>query len=295
MTFREPEVEPNSEGGAESYPPEPPISDMEIWLEWQACQLSTLSWWLELRAIPGVKDLRKLICKIHASFSIPEVRMRPFPKQEYTAPPAPKCLDRNSFLLDELSYQDIWQQPALLTITYTRGLQYWVVELIPLESPDFCPLAGGVVELREAVREHVTFTNWDILQGLGAVHPGATNQWPQTSLCNQAMPPLGEESSGLDTSFTEATTQTTSPAATDMDTVSHGNPPFGMESKTQYLLVITTSIEQLSLGPSGDNLERLSTAPSRGNTFQNPWMAAVFSGSTRAVNYQGATVRELED
>ena len=225
VTFREPKVEPNSEGGAESYPPEPPISDVETWLEWQACQLSTPSWWLELRAIPGVKGLWKLIHKIHASFSIPKVRMR----------------------------------------------------------------------LRVAVWEYVTFTSWDILQGLGEVHRGATNQWPQTSLSNQAVPPLGKESSGLDTSFTEATTQTTSLAATHLDTVRCGNQLFGMESETWYLLVVTTSIEQLSLGPSSDNLERSSTAPSRGNTFQNPRMAAVFSGSIWAVDYEGATVRELED
>ena len=67
-------------------------------------------------------------------------------------------------------------------VAYARGLQYWVEKHNPPESPDFCPLAGGVVQLREAVREHVTFTNWDVLQGLGAVNPGAMNQWPQTSL-----------------------------------------------------------------------------------------------------------------
>ena len=206
--------------------------------------------------------------------------MRAFPEQEYTVPPTPKCLDRNAFLPDELSYQDIWQQPVLLMITYARGLQYWAEELILLESPDFHPLAGGVVELREAVWEHVTFTNWDILWGFRAVYPGATNQWPQTSLSNQVVLPPGKESSGLDTSFTEATTQTTSLAATGMDTVRCGNPPFGMESKNWYLLVITTSIEQLSLGLSGNNLEKSSTALSRENTFQNPQMAAVFSGST---------------
>ena len=105
------------------------------------------------------------------------------------------------------------------------------------------------------------------LQGLGAVNPGATNQGPQTSLSSQVVPPLGKESNGLDTGSTETTTQTTSPAATNMDRCV--NPPFGMESENQYLLVITTSIEQLSLGPSGDNLEKSSTAPSRGNTFQN--------------------------
>ena len=45
---------------------------------------------------------------------------------QYTMPPAPKCLSRSAFILDELSYQDIHQQLTLLMITYARGLQYWV-------------------------------------------------------------------------------------------------------------------------------------------------------------------------
>ena len=62
-----------------------------------------------------------------------------------------------------------------------------------------------------------------------------------------------------------------------------------------YLLVITTSVEQLSLGPGSDNPERSTTDSTRGNTFQNPWMAAIFSGSTRAVSYGGNTVKELKE
>ena len=89
VTFREPEVEPNSKGGAEDYPLEPPISDVETWLEWQACQMSTPAWWAELTAILGVKEPWKLAHKIQASFSIPKVRMGAFPEQEYTMPPLP--------------------------------------------------------------------------------------------------------------------------------------------------------------------------------------------------------------
>ena len=36
---------------------EPPVSNVEKWLEWQAEQLGTPAWWPELKAIPGVKDL----------------------------------------------------------------------------------------------------------------------------------------------------------------------------------------------------------------------------------------------
>ena len=86
VTFREPEVELDPEGGEENYLPEPPISDVETWLDWQACQLSTPTWWLELRAILGEKDPLKLTHKIWASFSIPKVRMRAFLGQDYTVP-----------------------------------------------------------------------------------------------------------------------------------------------------------------------------------------------------------------
>ena len=60
VTFREPEVEPNSKGGVEDYSPGPPVSDMETWLEWKACQLSTPTWWSELTAILGWRTCKNL-------------------------------------------------------------------------------------------------------------------------------------------------------------------------------------------------------------------------------------------
>ena len=289
VTFREPELEPNSKGGVEDYLLEPPVSDMKTWLEWQACQLSTPAWWSELTAILGVKDLQKLACKTWASFSIPEVRMRAFLEQEYTVTLTPKCLNRKAFLLDELSYLDVWQQFVLLMVTYAWGLQYWTEKLNLPESPDFHLLVGSIVELREKVWEHVTFTNWDILQGIGAVHLGATSQWPQATVFSQVLLTLVDK---LD--FTEATTHTAPPAVADVDMARCTTPLFGMERENCYLLVITTSIGKLSLGPSGNNPKRSPNDSPRGNTFWNPQMAAVFSGSTRAVGHRGATVKELK-
>ena len=79
---------------------------------------------------------------------IPGVGNRVFLGQDYTAPPAPKCLIQNVFLPDELSYQDVQQWPFLLTVAYAQGLQYWVEKLNLSENPDFCPLARSVIELR---------------------------------------------------------------------------------------------------------------------------------------------------
>ena len=212
--------------------------------------------------------------------------MRASLEQEYTAPPAPRCLNRNAFLRDEMSYQDIWQQLILLMVAYARGLQYWAEKLNSLESPDLCPLPGSVVELRETVWEHVTFTNWDVLWVLGAVHLGATSLWPQTTLFSQvlSLPLEGQD-------FMEAATHTPSPVA-DEDVARCTTPLSGMEKENWYLLVITASVKQLSLGPGSDNPKGSTTDSPSGSTFQNPHMAAVFSGLTRAVSYGGATVKE---
>ena len=297
MTFWEPEVKPDPKGEDEDYPPEPSILDVKTWLDWQACQLSTPCWWWELKAIPSMKDLQKLAHKIWASFLIPKVRSRAFPGQDFTAPPAPKCLNRNAFLPNDLLYQDVWQQPFLLTVAYARGLQYWVEKLNLPEGSNFCLLAGSVIELREMVKEHVVFTNWDHLRDLGRVDPRAMNQWPQTSSSCGIMPPLGDEPREPDTSFTEATTQTISLAMTNTKPIRHTIPPVGAEGENQYLLVITASIGKLSLESASNDLEGSSTALHGGDTFQNPRMAAVLSTTHKwqlfFLHQQGQSVMEV--
>ena len=85
--------------------------------------------------------------------------MRTLLKPGYTVPPTPRSLDRKAFLPDDLSYQDVWQKPALLTIAYTRSLQYWVEKQSPPRSWNLCPLVESVVELWEAVKEYVTLNH----------------------------------------------------------------------------------------------------------------------------------------
>ena len=143
--------------------------------------------------------------------------MRASLEQGYTVPPTPKCLDRNAFLLDELSYQDIRQWHTCLTVAYARGLQYWVEKLNLPKSPDLCPLAGSVGELRETVQEHVTFTKWDILQGLGSIYLGATNQLAQATIFSWVLSLLVKEQD-----FMEATTHTASPIVADVNILLSG-------------------------------------------------------------------------
>ena len=120
------------------------------------------------------------------------------------------------------------------------------------------------------VREHIMFTNWDLFWDLGRVNPGAMSQWPQPSSSSRIVLPLGDEPSELDTSFTEATAQTTSLAMSDVEPTRHIIPPDGMEEENWYLLLITTSIRQLNLGSAGNDLGESSTAPPGKDTFWNP-------------------------
>ena len=139
---------PNAESRG-NYLLEPSIKDVETWLDWQACQLDTLCWWVELTAIPRVEDPKKLAQKIWASFSFQKLEARS--SQAKGIPhPAPKCLTWNVFLLDELSYQDVM---AAFSVNhrFAQGLQYWVERLNLPVDPDFHPLAQSVLELRERV------------------------------------------------------------------------------------------------------------------------------------------------
>ena len=184
-------------------------------------------------------------------------------------PLTPKCLNRNAFLPNDLSYQDVWQQPFLLTVAYAKGLQYWVEKLNLPDGSEFCPLAGSVVELREMVKEHVAITNWDLLWDLEKVDLRAMGQWPQTNLSRRVILPLGDEPSKTDTSFTEATTQTISLAETDTEPLRHTTPLVRVEGENWYLLVVTTSIGQLSLESASNGIEGSLTAPCGGDTSQN--------------------------
>ena len=143
-----------------------PIKDLELWLDQQADQLGTPTWWEELKAIPGITDLCKFTWKIRASFCIPEIQSWVSPDQSNSTPPAPKCLNWGAFLSERLEYQDVQQRPKLLTEAYCWCLQYWVEKVYPPISPEVCPLAESVREFCRAMGEFVTITTRDILEGL---------------------------------------------------------------------------------------------------------------------------------
>ena len=147
-------------------------------------------WWGELEAIPGILDPHKFAQKIHASFYIPEVWSRTSPGQEYSAPLAPRSLNRGAFLPGELEYQDVRQRPALLTIAYCRCLQYWAEKCNPLRSLDCHPLAKSVRELSQVVQDFINITKRDILEGLKMEEPTGSHWLPSATIFGWVLEPL---------------------------------------------------------------------------------------------------------
>ena len=280
VTFRNPEAEMSSRRDTKNYSTEPSVSNVETWLEWQANHLGTPAWWTKLQAIPGIRDPWKLAWKIGASVYIPEVRMRTLLEPQYTVPPAPRSLDRNAFLWDDLSYEDVWQKLALLMIAYTRSLQYWAEKQSLPRSWNLCPLAESVVELWEAVKEYITFNLQDVIWGLG------TDEEPKATIFSWVLSSLNE-----DQEAGRATTHTTGTAA-ERDMADHTASPARTKMENPCLLFVMASVVQLNLGPGVDTIGR-STAVE--NAFQNPQMVATFSIPSRAVCYGDTTIKELDE
>ena len=76
----------------------PTVKDLEAWLEHQAGQLGTPTWWRELEAVLDIEDTCKFAQKIWASFYVPEVRSRTNPSQPFSVPPSPQEPRQRSFL-----------------------------------------------------------------------------------------------------------------------------------------------------------------------------------------------------
>ena len=70
------------------------------------------------------------------------------------------------------------------------------------------------------------------------------------------------------------------------------SPPPGLEQSDRYLLVITSSVNQLDLGAGGNNDRE---SKSGRNVFRNPQMLAVFPPQWEVTCYEGNTLTELDE
>ena len=223
----------------------PSINDLKMWLEYQARQLGTPTWWGELGAIPGITDLHKFAQKIRASFYILEVRSRMFLEEGYSVPPAPQSLNQGAYLPDNLAYQDVRQQPALLTVAYCQCLQHWAEKCNLLGNLDFCPLAESVRELRQAICELMNITQEDMMKGLKMEEPEGGCQPSPTTIFSQVLGPPANRQEAEESS------------ARPRDRAIECAPPtLRLEQEDNFMLVVTSSMSRLTMGPGSNNVRR---------------------------------------
>ena len=110
--------------------------------------------------------------------------------------------------------------------------------------------------------------------------------WPQTTLFSHVLSSLHEEQR-----WREATTHT----AIEEDLTRCITLPSKIERGNQYLLVVTTSVGQLNLGPGGNNSRR---SMAEENVFQNLQMVATLSTPPQGNQLwrcHGEGVEQIED
>ena len=147
----------------------PPAEDNKDCIEWRGCRVHTPDWWQELVRIPGIKDFQELTQKIRASFELPQVKSKAQDvKNDYLAPPAPKCIHQKEFLPPQnpmLPSQDFREGQSQKTLAYAQALQYWAEKANPPMPGQPYLLARCVLELRRVMKLYMAFSNDTILEG----------------------------------------------------------------------------------------------------------------------------------
>ena len=257
-----------------------------MWSEFQAGQLGTPAWWEEPGAMPGIQDRCNFVQKIRALFYVVEVWLRASPEWGYTAPLAPQSLNRSAFLPERLIYQDARQQPALLTTAYTQCLQHWAEKHNLPRNPDFCPWAESVRELWQTVQEYVDISYQDVMQDLEVEKSETSCPQPNTTIFSWVLAPPSDKQRAV-----EGPPCPISPQAED-EVIWCTSPPPEIKWSDRYMLVVTSLVGQLNLGPGGDNARRSHGGE---NVFLNPGMSTVFPPPHGVTHYGGATLTELDE
>ena len=178
------------------------------------------------------------------------------------------------------------QRPVLLTIAYARCLQHWAEKHNLLRNPDFHPWAECVRELWQTMQEFVNITYWDIMQGLEIEKPEASHPQPKVTIFSRVLATLVDEPKLM-----EDPPHLVSPPPED-EAIWCTSPPPWLEQSNRYLLVVTSSVNWLDLGPGGNNVRE---SQSGRNIFQNPQMLAVFPPPWGVICYKGTTLTKLDE
>ena len=169
----------------EKTPPEPVILDFGLWVPWKAERCETTEWWMELLAVPGKEDTRKLAREVRASFGLPR-QLEELGAGEATlqAPLAPPCLHRQKFMPPAdliFACRDIREIPREKVVAYARALQHWVEQNNPPAGGEPHLLAKSILGLREEVKWYLSFTNKEVFWGV-ALPEKEEEDSPQTGI-----------------------------------------------------------------------------------------------------------------
>ena len=149
---------------------EPVILDFGLWVPWKAERCETPEWWMELSAVPGKEDTRKLAREVRASFGLPrKLQELGSKKATLQAPPAPPCFCRQKFMLPADSIfacRDIREIPREKVVVYARTLQHWAEQNNPPAGGEAHLLAKSILELREEVKWYLSFTDEEVFCGV---------------------------------------------------------------------------------------------------------------------------------
>ena len=144
--------------------------DFSLWVPWKAERCETPGWWMELSAVPGKEDARKLAREVRASFRLPW-QLQELGSREATlqAPPALPCLCRKRFMPPAnliFACRDIREIPREKVVAYARALQHWVEQNNLPAGGEPCLLVRSVLELREEVKWYLSFTDEEVFWGV---------------------------------------------------------------------------------------------------------------------------------
>ena len=109
--------------------------------------------------------------------------------------------------------------------------------------------------------EYVDISYQDIMQDLEVEKPETSCPQPKTTIFSQVLAPPADEQRAV-----EGPPCPVSPQAEDEVILCTSQPP-EIEQSNRYMLVVTSSVGRLNLGPGGDNARR---SPGGENVFQNP-------------------------
>ena len=159
-----------SEDEGKKMPPEPAVLEFGLWVPWKVERCETPEWWMELSAVPGKDNHRKLAREVRVSFILPW-QLWELGSKEATlqAPPALPCLHRQKFMPPAdliFACRDIREIPQEKVVVYARALQHWAEQYNLPAGGEPRLLAKSVLELREEVKWYHSFTDEEVFWGM---------------------------------------------------------------------------------------------------------------------------------